>query len=70
MFPRSLQWKDGQMYEIDRVLDVRPAYTERGGQGDRYKILVDNRERHLFFEHSTDFGQPVMGRWFVERKVG
>lgn len=58
------------MYEIDRVLDVRPAYAERGGQGDRYKIIVDNRERYLFFEHSTDFGQPMTGRWFVERKVG
>ena len=71
MFPRSLTWEDGQEYGIDRVLDVRPAYAERaGGQGDRYKILVDNRERHLYFEHSTAFGETVTGRWFVERREG
>lgn len=69
MYPRSLLWEDGHEYEIDRVLDVKPAYAERaGGQGDRYKILVDNRERYLYFEHSTAIGEPVTGRWFVERR--
>ena len=71
MFPRSLLWEDGHEYEIDRVLDVRPAYAERaGGQGDRYKIVVHNRERYLYFEHSAAFGEPVTGRWFVERREG
>jgi len=71
MFPRSLLWEDGQEYEIDRVLDVRPAYAERaGGQGDRYKIVVDNRERYLYFEHNAAFGEQVTGRWFVERREG
>ena len=71
MIPRSLLWEDGHEYEIDRVLDVRPAYAERaGGQGARYKIVVDNRERYLYFEHSAAFGEPVTGRWFVERREG
>jgi hypothetical protein len=53
------------------VLDVRPAYAERaGGQGDRYKIVVDNREKYLYFEHSAAFGESVTGRWFVERREG
>ena len=48
-------------------MDVRPTYAERaGGQGDRYKVIVDNRERYLYFEHSTAVGEPVTGRWFVE----
>ena len=35
MFPRAIRWEDGQVYEIDRVLDVRPSYAARaGGQGD------------------------------------
>ena len=56
--------------EVVNNVYVRPAYAECGGQGDRYKIIVDNRERYLFFEHSTAIGEPVTGRWFVERREG
>ena len=39
-----------------------------GGQGDRYTIRMAGRETYLFFEHSADFGNPIPGRWFVERR--
>ncbi|MGN1249614.1 MAG: hypothetical protein ACI4XW_05995 [Candidatus Spyradocola sp.] len=69
MFPRAIRWEDGQVYEIDRVLDVRPSYAARaGGQGDRYTIRMAGRETYLFFEHSADYGNPIPGRWFVERR--
>lgn len=69
MYPRSLIWEDGMAYEIDRVKGVRPAHAERaGGQGDRYTIMVNGRERYLFFEHNADFGGSNIGRWFVERR--
>ena len=69
MLPRMLTWKDGRSYEIDRVLDVRPAHAEKsGGQGDRYKVSMHGQERQLFFEHSTEVGTPLVGRWFVEGK--
>ena len=69
MYPRSLKWEDGEKYEIDRVKAVRPAPAERaGGQGDRYTVMVAGREKYLFFEHSTDYGNQDVGRWFVERK--
>ena len=36
MYPRLIHWEDGKTYEIDRILDVRPAPAARaGGQGDR-----------------------------------
>ncbi len=69
MMPMVLTWEDGHRYEIDQVLDVRPSYSEKaGGQGDRYTVRIQNKERHLFFEHNPVFGQAITGRWFVERK--
>ena len=69
MFPRTLTWEDGVRYEIDTIKDVRPAHAERaGGQGDRYTIMVAGREKYLYFEHNTDYGNKDVGRWFVERK--
>lgn len=70
MIPRTLVWTDGHPYEIDRVLDVRPAYAEKaGGQGDRYKVRVRGQERELFFEHNPDMSSLCIGRWFVEAKA-
>ncbi len=69
MYPRSLTWEDGVKYEIDRVKAVRPAHAERaGGQGDRYTVMIEDREKYLFFEHSTEYGDKNVGHWFVERK--
>ena len=70
MYPRRIHWEDGQAYDVDRILDVRPAYAARaGGQGDRYKVKMRNQERELFFEHNPETGSPQVGRWFVECAV-
>ena len=68
MIPRVLHWNDGRKYEISRVKDVVPAPARKaGGQGDRYTIVVENKERYLFFERPTDTDDAVLiGRWFVE----
>ena len=69
MYPRAVRWEDGRVYPIDRVLDLRPAPALRaGGQGDRYTVRVGGQETYLFFEHNSEFGSPVTGRWFVERR--
>ena len=69
MYPRAVEWEDGHTYAIDRLLDIRPAYAARaGGQGDRYKVRIGAQETYLFFEHNADYGSPITGRWFVERK--
>ncbi len=71
MYPVSIEWEDGHVYEIDRVLDVRPAYAARaGGQGDRYTVRMNDQTTYLFFEHNADFGSQILGKWFVERKKG
>ena len=44
MFPRSLVWEDGRVYNINKVTDFRQASAMKaGGQGDRYTIRVGSR---------------------------
>ena len=31
MYPRRIHWEDGQTYDVDRILDARPAYAARAG---------------------------------------
>ncbi|MDR0491060.1 MAG: hypothetical protein LBH28_07435 [Oscillospiraceae bacterium] len=63
--PLSFVWEDGRRYEIDRILDVRPAASlKAGGAGMRYTVRVRNRETYMFLEE--DSGAV---KWFMERKL-
>ena len=58
--PLSLTWEDGTVYEIDRVIDCRPAASLKvGGQGLRFTCSILNKQTYLFKEGDT---------WFVEGK--
>lgn len=58
--PLSIQWPDGRIFDIDRIVDVRPAASITvGGFGIRYTCKIAGKERLLFYE------EP---RWFVEAK--
>lgn len=62
MIPKVLLWEDGRKYDIERLLDVRPGYAARaGGQGDRYTVRIEGKERYLFFEHNAEFGSRCLG---------
>jgi hypothetical protein len=62
VIPENIIWEDGRRFEIDRVLDVRPAASlKAGGCGIRYKCRIRGRETFLFLEEN---------RWFVEAKKG
>ncbi|EAX47888.1 hypothetical protein TcarDRAFT_1577 [Thermosinus carboxydivorans Nor1] len=57
--PLSLRWTNGRIYPIDRILDVRPAASLKGGgQGMRYTCRIAGKEVYLFCDE---------GRWFIER---
>lgn len=61
LLPRSFIWKDGRVYEIQRVTDVRRAASLRaGGAGIRYTCIVDGKESHLFYEDNN--------MWFMEER--
>jgi hypothetical protein len=58
IIPLQVLWEDGRVFEIDRVLDMRPGVSLKvGGQGIRYVCRVLNKEVCLYYE------EP---RWFVE----
>ena len=61
LLPRSFIRKDGQIYEIQRVTDVRRAASlKAGGVGIRYTCIVNGRESHLFYEDNN--------MWFMEER--
>ena len=65
--PAVIKWKDGNGYEIDKVLDVRRAASEAGSMGIRYTVRIMGRERRLFYEDTySETGKP---RWFVESEI-
>lgn len=59
MRPISLRWKNGQVYMIDRITDVRMAAALKfGGQGIRYTCKIQGKIVYLFCDE---------GRWFIEK---
>lgn len=60
IIPLAIYWAEGQMYEIDRVTDVRPAASlKAGGAGMRYTCRIQGHETYLWLEEN---------KWFVEAK--
>mgnify|MGYP000491909063 FL=1 len=58
----SFIWKDGHVYEIQKVTDVRRAASlKAGGAGIRYTCIVDGKESHLFYEDNN--------MWFMEKSA-
>ena len=56
--PLEIVWKDGQRFEVDRVLDIRKAASlKAGGRGIRYKCRVRGKEIYLFLDDD---------KWFIE----
>ena len=59
--PLSVEWEDGCVYEIDRVLDCRHAASLKvGGAGIRYLVCIGHAKTYLFYEDP---------RWYVEAKI-
>lgn len=58
--PLTLTWENGEIYEIDRVIQVcKAASLKAGGAGLRFTCRIRNRETYLFLEDD---------KWFVEGK--
>ncbi len=59
--PLSIEWENGEVFEIDRLIDRRKAAsTKVGGCGMRYTVVINGKEKFLF--HEDD-------KWFVEAIV-
>ncbi len=58
--PLKIIWKNGRTFEIDKVLDIRPAPSLKvGGQGMRYTCRIHGKETYLWHDEES---------WFVEAK--
>lgn len=58
--PLAVYWSEGHFYEIDRVLDARPAASlKAGGTGIRYTCRIHGHVTYIWLEKN---------RWFVEAK--
>ena len=56
--PTAIIWEDGKRFEIDRILDIRPSTSQKGGGiGTRFTCRIRGLERYLYWENP---------RWFVE----
>lgn len=70
MQPRSIIWEDGRVFMIETVKDFRPASTLRGRHsGDCYTVVIQGKERLLFFEKTSGLFESLCGRWYVEKPV-
>ena len=67
LMPLVIKWVDGEIFEIDKAIDVRQASAMKaGGQGDRYTVWIRGKQSYLFFERSGALSGCNLGRWFVE----
>ena len=66
--PLAIIWTDGRRYDIDRVTAVKHMHASKaGGNGARFTINVQGRERYLFYERTAELEGNYVGKWFVER---
>ena len=60
IMPLAIHWNEGELYEIDRVIDIRPcASLKAGGAGIRYTCMIQGHQKYIWLEES---------KWFVEAK--
>ena len=59
IMPRFIEWEDGRVFAVDRVLDVRRAASlKAGGTGLRYICRICGRTVALFNDEN---------KWFMEK---
>lgn len=62
--PVRLEWEDGRIYPIDRVISERMSPPEHVGAiaTRRYDVVVSGRKRTVYLE-------TYENRWFVEQPI-
>ena len=59
--PRKIIWPDGREFQIDRLLDFRPAPAKSGGSGLRYTCRIQGRVVPIYQDISG-------GKWWCDGK--
>lgn len=60
--PVAVEWTDGRIFRIDKVIDERNAPPEHTGGvlTRKYRVTVNGREKILYLDKRTNV-------WFVEK---
>ena len=64
MKPVAVEWTDGTLSEIDKVIDERNAPPEHTGGvlTRKYKVKIKGNEKKIYLDKQTN-------RWFVEKPL-
>ena len=58
VIPKSFLYSDGNIYKIDRIIDVkRKASLKTGGSGICYTVIIQGKEKYLFRDED---------KWYME----
>lgn len=69
VIPKRIFWENGQIFEIDKILEVRNACSLHSeGAGVRYKIKIGQNIRYLFCEGQNAMKHHAFCRWFVSQE--
>lgn len=61
IIPIKIIWSDGEVFFIDRVLNVcRAASLKAGGAGIRYTCRINNKETYIFLEDNRFFVEEIV----------
>lgn len=68
MQPVAVTWLDGRTFSIEKAQDFRPAGIMGNDLSvDCFTVLIQGKEKLLFFEHIDPRFTGRLGRWFVEK---
>ncbi len=65
MKPVAIEWTDGTLYEIDKIIDERNSPPEHTGGvlTRKFRVIIKGIEKILYLDKQTN-------QWFVERFTG
>ena len=64
MKPVAIEWTDGKLFEIDKIIDERNAPPEHTGGVliRKYRVIIKGKEKIIYLDKQTN-------RWFVEKPL-
>lgn len=63
--PLSIILEDGHTYDIERIKAFRPSNIYTSVRCDCYTVIIDGKERHLYYEPVDHRFGGRQGRWFL-----
>lgn len=70
MQPRSVTWKDGRTFIIDKVKGFCSTNIFHEGKSNFcFTVMINGEEKHLYFEPADSVFSSRIGRWYVIQSI-